>query len=87
MKKSFRFVVLFLFVFIFQSALFAVDPPEGIKIYSVGNDYRIEFTLPQYEMNSALGDGEEFLKLFIDGYGVTPEPGLPALPLISFNLF
>ena len=87
MKKSFRFAVLFLFVFIFHSSLFAVDPPEGIKIYSVGNVYRIEFTLPQYQMNSTLGDGEEFYKLFIDGYGVTPEPGLPALPLISFNLF
>jgi hypothetical protein len=38
-------------------------------------------------MNSVYADGEEYINLIIPGYGVTPEIGLPALPLVSFNLF
>ena len=87
MKKSFQLVSFFLFIFIFKFSVFAIEPPEGIKIYQSGKDYRIEFTLPQYNLNSISADGEEFYNLLVKGYGVTPEAGLPALPLVSFNLF
>jgi len=84
--KSFYSSIFFLLVFTLNS-LFAADLPEGISIYQSGKNLRIEFTLQDYGFEPTVVNSEEYLKLFVKGYGVTPEVGLPALPLLSFNIF
>jgi hypothetical protein len=69
-----------------QNFLFA-SSPEGITLNKTSSGYLLNFTLPQYQMNFIYAKGDEYTKLIIPGYGITPEVGLPALPLISFNLF
>ncbi|HPN39468.1 MAG TPA: C25 family cysteine peptidase, partial [Melioribacteraceae bacterium] len=65
---------------------FASNNPAGVKVTNNGNDYLIEYQLPAYTINEISKDGEKFIKLAIDGYGITSEAGYPELPQISFNL-
>ena len=86
MKHYFGFVfVVLLSATFFSTTLFA--QPEGISIVKTNNGYKVNFSLMPFEYNQVFGNGKEFLDIKISGYGVTPDVGLPALPLISFNLF
>ena len=81
------FCLLVSFSFLLPVSIFATNPPDGINLIKDGNGYLVEFSIPQYTMPVVSAEGEEYLNLTIPGYGVTHETGLPALPLISFNLF
>ena len=83
MKKCYFISIIFLLI----TTSFAYSEPEGIKLTKTSNGYNVDFVLPQYEMITTLAEGEEYINLNLPGYGVIPETGLPALPLISFNLF
>ena len=61
--------------------------PEGINLTKTSNGYIIDFTLPSYQFFSIVAEGENYNQLLISGYGVIPEVGLPALPIVTFNLF
>jgi len=61
--------------------------PEGINLTKTSNGYIIDFTLPSYQFLPIVAEGEDYNQLLIPGYGVIPEVGLPALPIVSFNLF
>jgi hypothetical protein len=87
MKKCYLLTALLFTVLYFFSSLTFAYEPEGIQFTKNENGYLINFTLPQFEMISTFAEGEEYINLVVPGYGVTPEVGLPSLPLISFNLF
>ncbi len=83
MKKCYFISIIFLLI----NSSFASGEPEGITLTKTSTGYNVDFVLPQYEMTTTLAEGEEYINLVLPGYGVIPETGLPALPLISFNLF
>ena len=87
MKRNFYYYPVFYILLFFAINTLTASTPEGINLINTSSGYTINFSLPSYEMNSILAEGEEFINLTIPGYGVTPEVGLPALPIISFNLF
>jgi hypothetical protein len=60
--------------------------PPGLAISNSADGYKFVFTLPEYQLSEISVDGETYKKLFIEGYGVNAEVGLPQLPQISFNL-
>ena len=87
MKKYFLYVSLvcaYLFLFVNISLAYT---PEGITLTTTANGYNINFQMPQYELSPVTTENEEYLKLFIQGYGVNTDAGFPSLPLVSFNLF
>ena len=87
MKKAyFFFALLFTTLFFSITTIFAFEI-EGINLTKTSNGYLVDFALPSYEMISTFAEDEEYIQLVIPGYGITPEVGLPALPLIAFNLF
>jgi hypothetical protein len=79
------FLALVFSVFQF-STLLGVSLPNGITLEKIGNDYQINFSLIDYEVESKNVEGEGFISLFVEGYGVLPNYGDPALPIVSFNL-
>ncbi len=81
MKKIFVLLLV-----LFSVKLFAANIPAGLKVTNIGNGYLIEYQLPAYEIKQVGKDGENFVKLLIDGYGVTSEAGYPELPQLTFNL-
>ncbi len=87
MRKFYRFFLITLPICLISFIYTFASIPEGIIINKNSAGYQLSFNLPSYEMNSVYAEGEEYLNLYIPGYGVTPEAGLPALPLVSFNLF
>jgi hypothetical protein len=87
MKRNiFYSPVFYLLIFFGFNNLFALTP-DGIQLSKTSSGYKISFSLPDYQLNSVFAEGDEYINLSISGYGVTPEVGLPALPLVSFNLF
>jgi hypothetical protein len=86
MKKISSFLFFLLFTFV-QINLFAAEPPEGISLTKNSNGYFVQFTLPTYNLVTIKGGNEDFYRIIVDKYGITPEDGLPELPLVSFNLF
>lgn len=78
--------LLLLFTFLFSVYTFAAIEPAGVKVSNNGNNYTIEYQLPAYNMQSISVKGNDFVKLSIDGYGVTAQAGIPELPQITFNL-
>ena len=84
MKNLYCFLslALFLNLFIIKGAFASI--PEGINLTKTSDGYDIYFTLPSFEIGKISAEGNEYDQLLIPGYGVTPEVGLPALPLISF---
>ena len=80
------FPILFSFSLLITNSPLA-KTPEGIALIKSQNGYKLEFTLPSYELNSVFAEGKEYYTLTIPEYGTTAKVGLPALPLISFNLF
>ncbi len=59
---------------------------DNLRIESNGTNYKINFTLSDFNLNQVSIKGETFLKLEAPGFGVNPEAGIPALPLLSFNM-
>lgn len=85
-KGSILTTLLITSLFLFSNLTYSIEQ-EGVQLIKNAEGYLVNFTLPQYEMNSIFAEGEEYINLTVPGYGVTPGTGLPALPLISFNLF
>jgi hypothetical protein len=70
-----------------QINLLSAEPPEGILLTKSSNGYHVEFTLPTYDLVTVKGGNDDFYRIIVNDYGITPEDGLPEMPLISFNLF
>ena len=88
MKKCYFISILFLTtIFFLINSSFAFGEPEGITLTKTSTGYNVDFVLPQYQMITSAAESEEYINLVLPGYGVIPEVGLPALPLISFNIF
>ncbi|RKY98867.1 MAG: hypothetical protein DRQ13_03095 [Ignavibacteriae bacterium] len=83
MKKCY-FISIFILLI---TTSYAFSEPEGITLTKTSAGYNVAFVLPQYEMVTTTVEDEEYISLVMSGYGIVPETGLPALPLISFNLF
>jgi hypothetical protein len=60
--------------------------PEGITLVKVNDGYIINFKLPEFQQKSLSVKGEYFTEVLIDGFGTTSSSGIPALPILSFNL-
>jgi hypothetical protein len=58
-----------------------------LSLTKTSSGYLIDFNLPEYQFVSTVAEGDEYYELSVPNFGVTPDVGLPALPLISFNLF
>ena len=87
MKKFCTFFTLVSLTFFISVIAAFASEPEGIHLTKSSSGYLLEFSLPQYELTPVYTSTERFLQLSVPGYGVTPKVGLPALPLISFNIF
>ncbi|MBT8390391.1 MAG: T9SS type A sorting domain-containing protein [Ignavibacteriaceae bacterium] len=87
MRALYAFFSLILFTLLFFFNFTFASVPEGITVTKNISGYQLNFNLPSYEMSPIYAEGDEYINLTIPGYGVTPEVGLPTLPLISFNLF
>ena len=84
---QFKGLIFFSIIFFLINSSFVYGEPEGITLTKTSTGYYVGFVLSQYEMVTTIAEGEEYINLALPGYGVIPETGLPALPLISFNLF
>lgn len=84
--KKYTFFILLLTLFFSLTSIFASNIPNGIEIQQEGNNYLVNFNLPDVVFESVTRDGQTFIKMSIDGYGVMAEAGLPELPQITFNL-
>ncbi|MDZ7625488.1 MAG: C25 family cysteine peptidase [Ignavibacteriaceae bacterium] len=87
MKNLYCFLSLLLISLISISDFSNASTPEGINLTKTSNGYKIDFTLPGYQFEQVTAEGKEYLQLTIPDYGVIANVGLPALPIISFNLF
>jgi hypothetical protein len=63
MRKLFTHVLLF---FCFINTLFCFQNYNGIRISKTGNDYILNFTLPQYSLINTDVKGEQFTKIVLD---------------------
>jgi hypothetical protein len=78
----------FLIIFILTvSSIVLASVPDGVSLTKTQQGYHIDFTLPGYQFEQITAEGKEYLQLTIPEYGVLANVGLPALPIISFNLF
>jgi len=68
------------------SQIFASTHPRGVDISKSGNGYIVNFSLPEYVTKTINVEGEEYLKLSVEGFGITSEVGLPSLPQLTFDL-
>ncbi len=83
-KKTIRLVPMILPA---MAAFSAADPiPEGISMSPESDGYRVDFTLPQYRLDTTESNGEQFLLLSVESFGVSGQIGAPQLPSVSFNL-
>lgn len=87
MKHLHCFFSIFIILFLLISGLSLAAVPDGISLTKTPQGYHIDFTLPTFHFESVTAEGEEYLQILIKDYGVLPDVGLPALPIISFNLF
>lgn len=87
MKNLYFFLSLFIFSFASITDFSYASLPDGISFYNTSGGYHIDFYLPQYQLENITAEGNEYVQLIIQDYGVIPDVGLPALPIISFNLF
>ncbi len=85
MKKLY---ILFILVFSICSINISLaNVPDGISLVKISGGYRINFTLPSYQLTTVTANNENYYTIEIPGYGVINEVGLPALPQVSFNMF
>jgi hypothetical protein len=87
MKMGYSLLTFLISILCFSVSITLAYEPEGIRLTKTKKGYIVDFSLPQYQMLSTSVEREEYLNLHIPVYGITPEAGLPALPLVSFNLF
>ena len=87
MKNLYCFLSLIIISFVTITAFTYASVPDGINLTKTSQGYHVDFTLPSYQLAEVTADGKDYLQLTIPDYGVTPEIGLPALPLVSFNKF
>jgi len=87
MNRNIFYSPIFYLLIFFAFNNLSAKSPEGINLTKTSSGYKINFSLPDYQLKSVFAEGEEYFNIVIPGYGVTPEVGLPALPLVSFNLF
>ncbi len=80
-----RYYLSLLLLILTATAIFA-KTPNGVELIQNRTDITINFNLPDYETKYVSNDEGQFVDLSISGYGVEPRAGLPALPIISFNL-
>lgn len=59
---------------------------DGITISKTAGGYDVQYNLPEYNSSIMTREGEQYIVLNINNYGITPAEGLPMLPQISFNL-
>ncbi|MCZ7615307.1 MAG: C25 family cysteine peptidase [Ignavibacteriaceae bacterium] len=86
--KHFHSLPVLFFTIIFAIYGMAVaSVPDGVSLTKTQQGYHIDFSLPGYQFEQVTAEGREYLQLTIPEYGVNPVVGLPALPIISFNLF
>jgi hypothetical protein len=87
MKNIYCFLSLFIFLILSNYNLTVASVPDGISLRKTSQGYHVDFTLPVFQLTQVTAEGNEYLQLIIPGYGVIPDVGRPALPVISFNLF
>jgi hypothetical protein len=87
MKNLYCFLSLIIISFFTITEFTYASVPDGINLTKTSSGYHVDFSLPSYQLVRVTAEGNEYLQLVIPDYGVTSEVGLPALPLISFNLF
>ena len=83
MKRNIFYSPIFYLLFFFAFNNLSAKSPDGINLIKTSSGYKINFSLPDYQLKSVFAEGDEYINLVIPGYGVTPEVGLPALPLVS----
>ncbi|HJY63074.1 MAG TPA: C25 family cysteine peptidase, partial [Ignavibacteria bacterium] len=83
MKRIFTLCVIISFL----SGLVLSQPVNtNLRVQQISNGYEVEFSLPQLSSTTINQSGENYINYQIEGLGITPEPGLPMLPQLSFNL-
>ena len=87
MKNYFYLFAILLFSLLLLNDSTIANTPDGITITKSSRGYVIDFALPTFQLNEKSVEGENYYELTVHGYGVNPDVGLPALPLISFNIF
>ena len=87
MKHLYSFQILFVIFFFSISNLTLASVPDGVSLTKTSQGYHIDFNLPGYQFEQVSAEGKEYLQLNIPEYGFIPDAGLPALPIISFNIF
>jgi len=87
MKNLFCYLSLSVFIFLSTPLKTFASVPDGVSLTKTSSGYIIDFNLPVFELTNINAEGVEYSELLVEGYGVTPEVGLPALPLISFNIY
>ncbi|MCW8803506.1 MAG: C25 family cysteine peptidase [Ignavibacteriaceae bacterium] len=87
MKNLYCFLSVIIISFFTITEFTYASVPDGINLTKTSQGYHVDFSLPSYQLVPLTAEGNEYLQLVIPDYGVTPEVGLPALPLVSFNLF
>ena len=87
MKNLYCFLSLIIISFITITEFTYASVPDGINVTKTSRGYHIDFSLPSYQLDQVSAEGNNYHQLIIPDYGVLPEVGLPALPIISFNLF
>ncbi len=85
MKRLFVLLAI-LFFFPFSEMTSAQSGYNGINLVKEGKDYIVNFTLPDYQTEFINAEGEDYINFVIPDYGTTSDPGLPQLPIFSFNL-
>jgi len=83
MKRIFTFCVI---IFFLSGLIYTQTYNSNIRVQQISGGYEVEFTLPQISATSITQSGEEFIQYGLEGFGITPDPGLPMLPQLSFNL-
>ncbi len=87
MKNYILFVVIFtLCASVFNYNVYPQNNSNGISLSKSQDGYYIDLNLPAFSTTDAYHDGEPFVRIALDEYGITPEAGLPMLPQITFNL-
>lgn len=86
MNKFIKYLIFPLFILMFASFAYSKEYPKGVKLIKDGNNYIVEYSLPQYIMSEIRGGNETFTSLDIPEYGFTSQVGQPKLPQISFFL-
>ena len=87
MKNLYCFLSLIIISFITITEFSYASVPDGINLTKTSSGYHVDFSLPSYQLVQVTAEGNNYHQMVIPDYGVTPEVGLPALPIISFNLF